>query len=309
MVQQGEIAYVFPGQGTQVIGMGSDLYQSSATARAIFHEADSALGYSISQLCFEGPEDELHQTINAQPAIMTVSVACLQAAIEIAGDKAIRPDFVAGHSLGEYCALVAADVFDFADAIRLVWERGRLMQEVGMIRPGGMAAIIGLDETCVAGICFETGTEIANLNSPAQIVVSGPKDALAQAVELARAKGARHAIQLRVGGAFHSSLMEPVVEGMTKAVSQVKFRDPKVPVVINGSGQPVTSAEEIKAELIWQLCNSVKWQRSVECMINAGVSTFIEIGPGHVLSGLIRRIRKDVQVLHIENVKSLHRWF
>lgn len=309
MVQRNKIAYVFPGQGTQAVGMGNDLYQSSPVARAVFDEADLALGYSISKLCFEGPEDELHQTMHAQPAIMTVSVACLQAAKEVAGDNAIQPDFVAGHSLGEYCALVAADVFDFADAVRLVWERGRLMQEAGMIKPGGMAAIIGLDEACVAGICFETGTEIANHNSPAQIVVSGPKDAIEQAVELARKQGARHAIHLKVSGAFHSSLMEPVVEGMTEAVSRIKFRDPIVPVVVNGDGKPVTTAKEVKEELIWQLCNSVQWQRSVEYMIDAGVSTFIEIGPGHVLSGLIRRIGKDVQILHIENIKSLHRWF
>lgn len=309
MVKQGEIAYVFPGQGSQMVGMGSDLYQSSATAKAVFDEADSALGYPISQLCFRGPEEELQQTIYAQPAIMTVSVACLRAAIEAMGDNAIHPAFVAGHSLGEYSALVAAEVLDFADAVRLVRERGRLMHEAGLIRPGGMAALIGLDETCIAEICLETGVEIANFNSPGQIVISGPKGALAQAMDLARARGARHAIQLNVSGAFHSALMEPVVEGMAKAVSQFAFRDPSIPVVINGTGQPVTTAEAIRAELIWQLRNSIQWQRSVEYMIEAGVSTFVEIGPGRVLSGLIRRIGKDVRVLNIENTGSLvHKW-
>ena len=310
MVEQGKIAYVFPGQGSQMIGMGGDLYQSSATAKAVFDEADSALGYPISQLCFRGPEEELQQTIYAQPAIMTVSVACLRAAIEAMGDDAIHPAFVAGHSLGEYSALVAAEVLDFAEAVRLVRERGRLMHEAGLIRPGGMAALIGLDETCVAEICLEPGVEIANFNSPGQIVISGPKEALAQAMDLARARGACHAIPLNVSGAFHSALMEPVVDGMAKAVSQFNFRDPSIPVVINGTGQPVTSAEAIRAELIWQLRNSVQWQRSVEYMIEAGVSTFVEIGPGHVLSGLIRRIDKGVRVLNIENTGSLvHKWF
>ena len=300
-------AYIFPGQGSQTVGMGKDIYETSSVAKAVFDQADSALGFPISELCFNGPESELQQTVNSQPAIMTVSVASLEAALEAAGEEGLRPDFVAGHSLGEYCALVAAGVFDFADAVRLVWERGRLMHEAGMIRPGGMAAIIGLDESCVANICFDSGTEIANINSPAQIVVSGPKHALVKAVELAREKGARHAIELKVSGAFHSSLMEPVVEGMTKVISRVKFRDPQIPVVVNTSGKMVSSAEELKAELIWQLCNSVQWNRSVEFMIESGVTTFIEIGPGRVLSGLIRRINKDVKVLHIDSIKSLHR--
>jgi len=303
----GKTAYIFPGQGSQTVGMGKDIYETSSVAKTIFDQADAALGFPISELCFNGPDSELQQTVNSQPAIMTVSVASLEAALEAAGEEGPYPDFVAGHSLGEYCALVAAGVVDFADAVRLVWERGRLMQEAGMIRPGGMAAIIGLDESCVANICFDSGAEIANINSPAQIVVSGPKHALVKAVELAKAKGARHAIELKVSGAFHSSLMEPVVDGMTKVISRVKFRDPKIPVVVNTSGKMVSSAEELKAELIWQLCNSVQWNRSVEFMIESGVTTFIEIGPGRVLSGLIRRINKDVKVLHIDNVKSLHR--
>jgi [acyl-carrier-protein] S-malonyltransferase len=302
----GKTAFVFPGQGSQMVGMGKDIYETSSVAKAVFDQADSALGFPISELCFNGPESELQQTVNSQPAIMTVSVASLEAALEAAGEEGLYPDFVAGHSLGEYCALVAAGVVDFADAVRLVWERGRLMHEAGMIRPGGMAAIIGLDEACVANICFDSGAEIANINSPAQITVSGPKHALDKAVELAKGKGARHAIELKVSGAFHSSLMEPAIEGMTKVISRVNFRDPKIPVVVNTSGQMVSSAEELKAELIWQLCNSVQWNRSVEFMIESGVTTFIEVGPGRVLSGLIRRINKDVRVLHIDNVKSLH---
>ncbi|MBT3363668.1 MAG: ACP S-malonyltransferase [Chloroflexi bacterium] len=303
----GKIAYVFPGQGSQTVGMGKDLYDASDVARAVFEEADSALGFPISRVCFDGPEEDLQQTVNSQPAIMTVSVASLKAALKAAGEDGLKPDYVAGHSLGEYCALVAAEAFEFADAVRLVYERGRLMHEAGLVRPGGMAAIIGLDETCVAGICFDSGVEIANINSPAQIVVSGPKDALTKAVEIAKGMGARHAIELKVSGAFHSSLMEPVVEGMTKAISSVKFRDPKMPVVVNTSGKVASSAEEVKAELIWQLCNSVQWNRSVEFMIESGVTTFIEIGPGRVLSGLIRRIDRNVNVLHIDSIKSLHR--
>jgi len=303
---KGKTAYVFPGQGSQSVGMGKDIYETSSVAKAVFDEADSALGFPISELCFNGPDSELQQTVNSQPAIMTVSMASLKAALAAAGQGGLSPDFVAGHSLGEYCALLAADVFNFADAVRLVWERGRLMHEAGMIRPGGMAAIIGLDEACVAGICFDSGVEIANINSPAQIVISGPKAALIKAVELAKQKGARHAIELKVSGAFHSSLMEPVVEGMTKVISRVKFNNPTIPVVVNSSGKMVSTAEEIKAELIWQLCNSVQWNRSIEFMIESGVSTFIEIGPGRVLSGLIRRINSDVKVLHIDHIKSLN---
>jgi [acyl-carrier-protein] S-malonyltransferase len=302
-----KIAHVFPGQGSQSVGMGYKLYQSSPKAKEVFQEADEALRFSISRLCFEGPEDELRQTINAQPAIMTVSVACLRAASE--ANHAVSPAFVAGHSLGEYTALVAANVLDFTDAIRLVRERGRLMQKAGEIKPGGMAAVIGLDEAALKEICRDSGAEIANFNCSVQIVISGSKEALERAMELAKARDARRVIPLQVSGAFHSTLMQPTIEGLSEAISQIKFRAPEIPIVVNSTAQPVTTAEGVKEELLRQLCNCVQWQPSVEYMVGEGTSTFIEIGPGQVLSGLIKRINDKVRVLNMcdpESIKALN---
>ena len=302
-----KIAHVFPGQGSQSVGMGYKLYQSSPKAKEVFQEADEALGFPISRLCFEGPEDELRQTINAQPAIMTVSVACLRAASEV--NHAVSPAFVAGHSLGEYTALVAANVLDFTDAIRLVRERGRLMQKAGEIKPGVMAAVIGLDEAALKEICCESGAEIANFNCSAQIVISGSKETLARAIELAKARDARRVIPLQVSGAFHSTLMQPTIEGLSEAISQINFRTPEIPIVVNSTAQPVTTAEGVKEELLRQLCNCVQWQPSVEYMVGEGISTFIEIGPGQVLSGLIKRISDKVRVFNMcdpESIKALN---
>jgi [acyl-carrier-protein] S-malonyltransferase len=298
-----KIAHVFPGQGSQSVGMGHKLYQSSPKAKEVFQEADEALQFSLSRLCFEGPEDELRQTINAQPAIMTVSIACLRAASEV--NHTVSPSFVAGHSLGEYTALVAANVLGFADAIRLVRERGRLMQKAGEIKPGGMAAVIGLDEAVLREICRESGAEIANFNCSVQIVISGSKEALARAMELAKARDARRVILLQVSGAFHSTLMQPTIEGLSQAIAQINFRTPEVPIVVNSTAQPVTTAEGVKEELLRQLCNCVQWQPSVEYMVEEGVSTFIEIGPGQVLSGLIKRISNKVQVLNMSDPESI----
>lgn len=298
-----KIAHVFPGQGSQSVGMGHKLYQSSPKAKEVFQEADEALRFSISRLCFEGPEDELRQTINAQPAIMTVSIACLRAASEV--NHTVSPSFVAGHSLGEYTALVAANVLGFADAIRLVRERGRLMQKAGEIKPGGMAAVIGLDEAVLREICRESGAEIANFNCSGQIVISGSKEALARAMELAKARDARRVIPLQVSGAFHSTLMQPTIEGLSQAIAQINFRTPEVPIVVNSTAQPVTTVEGVKEELLRQLCNCVQWQPSVEYMVGEGVSTFVEIGPGQVLSGLIKRISDKVQVLNMSDPESI----
>ncbi|OGO03539.1 MAG: [acyl-carrier-protein] S-malonyltransferase [Chloroflexi bacterium RBG_13_53_26] len=294
-------AYVFPGQGSQWVGMAHDIYESSIQAREVFEEADSSLGFALSRLCFEGSQDVLRQTINAQPAILTVSTAYLRAGVQL-NDKATLPSFVAGHSLGEYTALVAAQVLTFKDALYLARERGRLMQEAGERNPGGMLAIIGLDEMAVRAVCDTTGIQIANINCPGQIVVSGPAHLLTQATELAKAKGAQRVIPLQVSGAFHSHLMEPAVEGMSHAISTLTFRDATIPIIANTTALPLTSAPALRAELLSQLLNCVQWQKSIEHMIKEGVTTFVEIGPGQVLTGLIKRISsKEVKAISIEN--------
>ena len=289
-----DVAHIFPGQGSQRVGMGYDLYSSSEQARSIFDEADSVLGFSLSKLCFEGPEDELRQTVNAQPAILVTSIAHLAAKGFWDEYAAAAPAFVAGHSLGEYTALVASRVLSFADGVYLARERGRLMHEAGQRTPGSMAAIIGMEESSVESICQGTGVQIANINSPEQIVISGSEDCLARAIELAREEGAQRVVPLQVSAAFHSRLMEPVVEGMSEVISKVTFHDSAIPVVANTTAQPIKSAGEVKSELLNQICNCVQWRKSIEYMINAGVSNFVEIGPGAVLTGIVRRIDSQV---------------
>jgi [acyl-carrier-protein] S-malonyltransferase len=288
--------------------MGRDLYDNVKSAKAVFAQADKALGFPISKLCFEGPEDELRQTINAQPALVTAAFACLEAAREISRDKLPAPAFAAGHSLGEYTTLAVAGVFDFITAVRLARERGRLMHEAGQKRPGAMAAIIGLDEAKLAEVCKKSDTVMANVNSPGQIVISGPAENITRAMEMATAAGASRAIPLQVSGAFHSPLMQPAVEGMTKYLEATTFKTPSIPVIGNVTGAPLTSAEAVKTELRNQLTSPVQWQRTIEYMVNHGVATFIEIGPGKVLTGLIKRINKEVATQNIGDlaaVKSL----
>ena len=297
-------AWVFPGQGSQQVGMGRDLYETYPVARQLLDQADAILSYPLTQLCFEGPEERLQQTIHAQPALLAVSLACLTVACA-EGALTVRPAFLAGHSLGEYTALVTAGALSFADGLRLVRERGRLMQEAGDRVPGAMAAVMGLPEEKVAAICQESGAELCNLNSPGQAVIGGPLEAVERAIELARARGARHLARLNVSGAFHTSLMGPAADGMAQATAVVPVAEAGVPVVANSSAEPIVAAAAIRRELLRQLCRPVLWQRSIEYMVAQGVNGFVEIGPGRILTSLIRRIDSGVSVRNIADVPSI----
>ena len=288
-----KVAYVFPGQGAQYVGMGQEIYRSSRAARDIFDEVDQVIGVSLSKMIFEGPAEKLEETINSQPAIMATSLACYGALQELQHADIPNPVAVAGHSLGEYTSMVVSGVVDLADGIRLVRERGRLMQEASAVHPGSMAAIIGLDEETVDEICHETGAEVANINGGDQIVISGNKICVARAIDMASIRGARKAIPLAVSGAFHSSLMSPAMGGLADAVSAIQFHDPLAPIIGNSTSQPLTTAQGVKDELMTQLCSCVQWRRSVSRMMDLGVTNFIEFGPGRVLGGLIKRISKD----------------
>ncbi len=305
MVELSKVAYVFPGQGSQSTGMGWDLYNSYPSAREVFDEADASLGFPLSRLCFEGPDEELTKTHNVQPAILVVSIACLKALGEATIADPPSPTFVAGHSLGEYTALVTAGVLSLVDAVLLVRERGRLMYEAGLENPGSMLAVIGLDEETVKDISLHSKTEISNLNCPGQIVISGAIEALAKANELAKTRGARVLIPLKVSGAFHSALMEPIIAEFSKIVSGFEFNPPVIPIISNVTARPLIDVAQIREELVKQLRNCIQWQRSVEYMMHNGVTTFFEIGPGRVLSGLIKRINSELQIFSISAIEDI----
>ena len=304
---EGQAAGVFPGQGSQGVGMGLDLYQHSEATKRVFEEADDALGFNFSELIFTGSEGELRDTVNSQPAIMTVSIASLRALEESLGDQMPPLSVVTGHSLGLYTSAVAAGVINFRDGVRLVRERGRLMKEASGRRPGEMAAIFGLDESVLEEICMETGADIANINSEEQIIISGHKRAVAQTMDFAHQRGARRTLSLPVSGAFHSRLMRPAQQGLREAILGIDFKDPRVPIVANSYGKVLETADAVKEELAKTLCGTVRWKDAVNVMAKSGVTDFFEFGHGRVLSSLLRQIDRNFKTFSINSPDSIQK--
>ncbi len=296
-------ACIFPGQGSQHVGMGKDLYERSEAAREMFIRADELLGMSLSKLCFEGPEEELKQTRNTQPAIFLHSI--IAASLLDLQDVGM----VAGHSLGEYSALVVGGAMTMEEGLRIVRLRGELMQRAGEERQGTMAAIVGLDHAAVAAVCEEASAmgivQPANFNAPGQVVVSGSVAGVRKAMEIARGRGARLVKELVVSGAFHSPLMQPAKEELTATLEAADIRDPRIPLYANVSGERVQKAGEIRTLLARQLTSAVRWDDSIRNMIRDGASTFIEVGPGNVLQGLVKRIGPEVQVRGVERFEDV----
>lgn len=310
MINWRTTALIFPGQGSQEVGMGSDLVAAFPYARAIFAQADEVLGFSLSDLCFNGPAETLNDTLNTQPALFIMGVALVRALSEALGD-AFQPACAAGHSLGELTALTAAGALTFEDGLRLVRERGRLMKKAGDLNPGGMAAILKLDDEVVAQICRQVSGEgdgvlqVANYNSPGQVVISGHNAAVERGIELALAAKAKRAIKLPVSIAAHSELMRVVADEFRTAINRTPLNLPEVPVVANITAEPLDSLEAIRAEMEGQLTASVRWTDSVLGMVNQGVTQFIELGPKDVLTGLIKRIAKDVETRSIGKAEDI----
>ena len=301
-------AWLFPGQGAQKVGMGRDLYDAYPEAAAVFDEADAAIGRSLSRIIFEGPDDELRQTVNTQPAILVTSLAAWAAARAV-GHAALAeaPVCVAGHSMGEYSALVAAGSLTVSEAVRLVQRRGELMQAAGEAQPGTLAAVLGMDEDVVQAVCAETGAEVCNVNATGQIVIGGPPEEVERAALLAEQRGARRVVRLNVGGAFHTSLMAPAAEQMGPVLDAATITAPSIPVIGNVEAAELTSAEAVRQDLKAQIRRPVQWRDTVLRMRELGVGTFVEMGPGSVLTGLVRTTLRPERptLINLSDVDSI----
>lgn len=299
------MAMVFPGQGSQAPGMGKELAEKFSVAREVFEEADDALGFAISRLCFEGPAEELQLTENTQPAILTTSVAAFRAARE---SGLPEPAFVAGHSLGEYSALVAAGVLSLSDAVRTVRARGQYMQQAVPVGTGAMAAVIGGELSAIENACREASGDqvcsVANSNSPSQFVIAGNTEAVERAIELLKGV-AKRVIKLNVSAPFHCALMRPAQEKLAAHLERLTFNEPSMPVVTNVDARVTTAPDELRDALLRQVSAPVRWLESMQLLINEGVQTFVEVGPGKVLSGLMRQTNRDVRCLNVEDAASL----
>ena len=325
-----QVAFLFPGQGSQTVGMGADVYEASPAARHVFESADNALGLSLSSICFHGPDDILRETINTQPAIVTVSLALLAALQEALTDQTsswsspLLPGYTAGHSVGEYAALVASGAIKLQDAVQLVRERGRLMHHEGTVCHGGMAAIIGMDAGDLQEVCREATTQstatlsdishpglgqvsVANFNAPGQIVISGEQNALNLAMELAKSKGAKRVIPLVVSGAFHSKVMQPAAEGLARAIAACEISDATIPAIGNIHATPLAGSQAIREELAQQIAAPVQWVHTIEYLVGAGVTIFLEIGPGQALTGMVKRIAKGVTTLNVSSATDIEK--